>query len=400
MFDIILLALLGICIGTVTGLTPGLHVNTIAIIGLSMFPVLGLDPLQFGVVMVAMAVTHTFLDFLPAIFLGAPEEETALSVLPTHKLFLEGKALEAVNLTAIGSLFGLVFALLLLIPALFIIPVAYFGLRDNIAYVLIAIAAILILRERKFIKIISALLIFLMSGYLGILIFDQKLLSSTQILFPVFVGLFGLSNIAASINAGTLAVPQNQFIKPKIEKNFVGAGFLGALGGAIVGILPALSPSQIGILMYEIFGTSARNFLVSISAINTSDAIYSLIAIYTIHNARSGVAVMIDKVLEIDFNVLLLLIGVMAFTAFFATLMHLKIGKLFSKHVGKINYRKLCIIGFVLIIILVYIFTGIFGVLLALLSMTIGLLPILMGISRTQVMGVLIIPTVFYFLGI
>ena len=399
MLDIILLALAGIGIGVVTGLTSGLHVNTVAIIGLSLFPVLGFEPLQFGVVMVAMTITHSFLDFIPSIFLGAPEESTALSVLPTHKLFLEGKALEAVYLTAIGSLLGLVFALLLLVPALFIIPIAYFGLRDFIAYVLIVIVAVLILREKKFIKIISALLIFLMSGYPGILIFDQKVLSATQVLFPVFVGLFGLSNIIASINAGTLAVPQNPFIKVEINKKFIGAGFLGAICGAIVGVLPAISPSQIGILTYELLGSNARNFLVSISAINTSDAVYSLTAIFTIGNARSGVAVMIDKVLKIDFNILLVLVGVMAFTAFFATFLHIKAGRLFSKYVGKINYKKLCTASVIFILALVYVFTGVFGVLLTLLSTTIGLLPILTGVSRTQVMGVLIIPTVLYFLG-
>ncbi|PKP54343.1 MAG: hypothetical protein CVT90_01755 [Candidatus Altiarchaeales archaeon HGW-Altiarchaeales-3] len=399
-FSIILLALIGIGIGIITGLTPGLHVNTIAIIGFTSFSVIGLEPLEFAVVMVAMAVTHTFLDFLPAIFLGAPEEETALCVLPTHKLFLEGKALEAVNLTAIGSLLGLVFGLLLLIPALYIVPFAYNGLRDSMAYILIIAAVILILRERIFIKIISALLVFLMAGYLGILIFDQKLLSAMQILFPVFVGLFGLSNIIASLNEGTVAVPQNLFIKPKLKKKFIRAGFLGALGGAIVGLLPAVSPSQVGILMYELFGANFKSFLVTISAINTSDAIYSIAAIYTIGNARSGVAVMIDKVIGIDFNILIILVGVMAFTAFFATYLHLKIGKLMAKYIEKINYRKLCICSIGFILVLVYVFTGIFGVLLALLSMTIGLLPILMGVSRTQVMGVLIVPTALYFLGI
>jgi len=215
----------------------------------------------------------------------------------------------------------------------------------------------------------------------------------------VFVGLFGLSNIIASINAGTLAVPQNPFIKVEINKKFIGAGFLGAICGAIVGVLPAISPSQIGILTYELLGSNARNFLVSISAINTSDAVYSLTAIFTIGNARSGVAVMIDKVLKIDFNILLVLVGVMAFTAFFATFLHIKAGRLFSKYVGKINYKKLCTASVIFILALVYVFTGVFGVLLTLLSTTIGLLPILTGVSRTQVMGVLIIPTVLYFLG-
>ena len=88
MLDILFLTLGGCCLGLVTGLTPGLHVNTVCLIGLSLYHKLGLNEIQFGVAMVAMAVTHTFLDFIPAIFIGVPEECTALSVLPTHKLLL------------------------------------------------------------------------------------------------------------------------------------------------------------------------------------------------------------------------------------------------------------------------------------------------------------------------
>lgn len=36
-----------------------------------------------------------------------------------------------------------------------------------------------------------------------------------------------------------------------------------------------MSPSQIGILMYSIFGQNLRGFLVSVSAINTSDATFT-----------------------------------------------------------------------------------------------------------------------------
>jgi len=99
MLEYVLLALTGCLLGVVTGLTPGLHVNTVCLLGLGFYASAGLDPIEFSVAMIAMAITHTFLDFIPAIFLGVPEESTALSVLPAHRLVLAGKGLEAVKYT-------------------------------------------------------------------------------------------------------------------------------------------------------------------------------------------------------------------------------------------------------------------------------------------------------------
>jgi len=399
MLEFLALAILGCLLGIITGLTPGLHVNTVAILGLSIFPSLSISPLEFAVVMVGMSVTHTFLDFIPAIFLGVPEEETALSVLPTHQLLLQGRVIEAVRLTALGSLFGLGFALLLLLPVLILIPMIYSELRGFIVYVLIIAVIFLIIRERTKRGILWAISIFLISGYLGVLILNLGILSTTQVLFPVFVGLFGLSNIFFSLRSGISKVPQDEFIPVRIETKFVSSGFLGALGGLFVGILPAMSPSQIGILMYEIIGSDIRNFLISVSAINTSDAIFSFVSLYTIRNPRSGVATMVGKVLDLDLNTFLLLIGVIAFIAPFATILHIKIGGSAMRFVGRINYKDLSVGSLFLVLILVYLVTGWFGVLLTLLSTCIGLLPVLAGVSRTHGMGVLLVPTILYFLG-
>lgn len=399
MLELLLLALLGCLLGVITGLTPGLHVNTIAIIGLCLFPSLSISPLEFAVVMVSMAITHTFLDFIPAIFLGVPEEETALSVLPTHQLLLQGKALEAVQLTAIGSLLGLGFSLILLLPALFVIPIAYQSLRPFIVYILLIAVILLIIREKEKRRIFLSIMVFFMSGWLGIIMFEQKLLSTTQVLFPVFVGLFGLSNILFSLKSETIKIPQDEFIRVKIDRKMVSSGILGSLGGILVGILPAMSPSQVGVLMYEIFGTNIRSFIISISAINTSDAIYSFVALYTIKNPRSGVATIVGKVLEIDFNALLFIVGTMAFIALFATILHIKIGGWVMKFVGRVNYRLLSVASLLLVLILVYLITGFFGILVTLLATSIGLLPIFAGISRTHCMGVLLVPTILYFFG-
>lgn len=97
-------AVLGIGLGTFTGLIPGVHVNNIAPLMVGLTAGSALDPYQGTSLIVAMMITHTFLDFIPSTFLGVPNKDTALSVLPAHKFVLKGKGYEVIKLTALGSL--------------------------------------------------------------------------------------------------------------------------------------------------------------------------------------------------------------------------------------------------------------------------------------------------------
>jgi len=113
MFLQLLLAILcGILAGIFTGLIPGIHINLISLILLSLSPILlqYTNPITLCCFIIAMSVTHTFLDAVPSVFLGAPDADQALNVLPGHKLLLEGKGFEAVKLTVIGSLLSLILA--------------------------------------------------------------------------------------------------------------------------------------------------------------------------------------------------------------------------------------------------------------------------------------------------
>jgi putative membrane protein len=96
-----------------------------------------------------MSITHSFLDFIPSVFLGAPDSDTALSILPGHKLLLEGKAYEAVKLTVIGSLGALVFSVLLVPLLIPFIEYIYPFLRRYIAYILILIVVYMILKDNN-----------------------------------------------------------------------------------------------------------------------------------------------------------------------------------------------------------------------------------------------------------
>ena len=98
--EIILASVIGILCGVFTGLMPGIHINLVAsflILSLNKFDFL--PALSLTAFIVSMSITHTFLDFIPAIFLGAPEEDTFLSILPGHELVQEGKGYVAVILT-------------------------------------------------------------------------------------------------------------------------------------------------------------------------------------------------------------------------------------------------------------------------------------------------------------
>ena len=104
-FLILVFCVFGVITGIATGLLPGLHVNNIALIllslsgaiiaGFSFLFEMGISEsfilVLICVFIISTSISHTFHDVIPSTFLGAPDEDMALSVLPAHSLLLEGK---------------------------------------------------------------------------------------------------------------------------------------------------------------------------------------------------------------------------------------------------------------------------------------------------------------------
>ena len=107
--EFILALLLGILAGTISGITPGIHINLIAIflISVSNFFLSYTSPMVLVIFIVAMSICHSFLDFIPSIFLGAPEDGTELSVLPGPEMLKKVQGFQAVHLASVGCLYGL-----------------------------------------------------------------------------------------------------------------------------------------------------------------------------------------------------------------------------------------------------------------------------------------------------
>ena len=124
LLEIIIALIIGVSAGTLTGLFPGLHVNLVSVFLLSISPTLLkiTSPISLVVFIVAMAITHSFLDFIPSIFLGAPDEDSFLSILPGHELLKKGRGYEAVILALFGSLTALPIILLFIPLFIFFLP--------------------------------------------------------------------------------------------------------------------------------------------------------------------------------------------------------------------------------------------------------------------------------------
>ena len=159
--EFLIAAIFGISAGILTGLIPGIHINLVSLLVVSLSAyLLGIfSPVSLGIFIISMAITHTFLDVIPAIFLGAPDADTALGVLPGHRLLLQGMGYEAVKLTVIGSLFSLILILLLVPLFIKIVPNIYEAIQQWIGWILLGLVIYMIFIEKgmdkKFWSLIS-----------------------------------------------------------------------------------------------------------------------------------------------------------------------------------------------------------------------------------------------------
>ncbi|NLX46674.1 MAG: hypothetical protein GXY70_00660 [Euryarchaeota archaeon] len=135
--DLLLLlyfTLFGMGMGALSGLAPGIHVNTLAVLLIMGVP--SLSPILDGIcvtvgcslppallvacTILSAAICHSFLDYIPSLIMGVPDETECMSVLPSHRLILEGKGMNALQAAAQGSLVGAMAGTIVLMPLPFV----------------------------------------------------------------------------------------------------------------------------------------------------------------------------------------------------------------------------------------------------------------------------------------
>lgn len=411
MSELVIACFFGVLIGTITGMVPGIHVNTAGAIlfASSAFLLDFLSPEFLCVLMVAMSIAHALLEFIPSMLLGVPEEGTALSILPGHRMVLEGRSKETIRIVAIGS-FGAIIVTILMLPIFAILlPIVHDVSKPFTWVVLLIMSIYLIYKLTNSYRDFSwSLLLFVISGILGWTIF-QSPISSGLSLMCTFSGLFGISTILFSLNDNSLIPHQNKFYDLDLDFSKFKSIFAGGTSGAILGFLPGFGPAQGTVLVQSIIGSSEQdddtaNFLLATSGLNTSDTLFSLIAIYLIGNPRSGIAVYMSYLIA-EFSIIHLIIFIFAslIAVSISLVLCLKLGDSFSKLMAGVDYKKLSLSVIILMILIIYVFSifykaSILYLTIALITSTaMGLLPHYLGVSKSHLMGVLIIPAIIIY---
>lgn len=418
----------GFFLGIISGLTPGIHVNNFALLLVALSPYfqgIGFAPFYIAVVILSNSIAHTFLDIIPSIFLGAPEADTALAVLPGHALLMEGRGAEAVRLSAIGSAGAVVVSLILVIPMAFFFQNIYSAINAYIGLILILIVVVMIATENG--EVVEgqgslvhlkfkmyAVLLFFISGMLGVFAFDRVYMMQSyvkfvepSILLPLLSGLFGASMLVISLMTKSEIPPQQTTCGFALSQKKIVRGMVaGSAAGSFVAWLPGVS-STVGTIIARLLvreekdAESSKEFMVSISSANTANAIFSLIALYIIGKGRSGAMVSIGKLVNInewDFSVIVILLIVIAYVSVISYYTTIFLGDRISGFLSRINYSKLCTAALFGLSLMVFMFTGWFGFIVFLISTPIGMMASYAKIRKTHAMGVIMLPVILYFL--
>ncbi|HIH72865.1 MAG TPA: hypothetical protein HA300_05815 [Thermococcaceae archaeon] len=373
--------MLGILFGTVTGITPALHVNTLASIVGSFLTSPG--GFSYVVLLYSMGLTHTFLDAFPSTFFGIPEEETAISVLPAHRLALQGRGLEVIAISLKASLLAAIFSLFLAVPYV-LLARHYTAFLGKVAVFLLAFFLVI---TEKGVKRLYALLIFILSGAFGLVV-DKLPLREPY--FHVFVGLFGIPAILFSLNNNRkIELKDSEIQMPK--KRFLKFSFIGTCFGMLASLLPTFTSSQAA-LLGSFFSKDERTFLTIVFSVNTSNFIFGLINFYATGKTRNGILVLIkDLYYPLSPEELVILFLVTIMTSSIVNFYGMALSEMLGRAISKINYTKLNLAVLVFVWAASLYFDGLLGLMVLLTATIIGVSTTLLKIKRTTCMGVLML---------
>ena len=411
LFLIVLMSIAGAALGTFSGLVPGIHVNTLAALMLSFYTALDsflselFQSVYSGILIasciISAAVVHSSVDFVPSVFLGAPDPDEIMNILPGHRLLMEGKGMIAVRSAAIGSAVGSMTAVVIAIP---LHHVMSSGLSDILERytpaVLITVIALLLVKEKGSVLWAAVLMVF--SGCLGYVCMSAPVPGSVipgSLLFPLLTGLFGIPAMLLSTKSGKVPEQKDPVHFPVGCKE----GLKGVLTGGVVGWFPGITATA-GAAVASSFteGTGKEGFISLVSSIGSASAVFALVTLSITGKGRSGAMLAVSDVLGNSISGIGTVFLAMLLTVSIAVVLGYCItigsGKLFSRTVAGRSLGHVNFIVIVIVIILVFLMTGILGILVLSASAALGLIPTAAGVSRVHLTGCLTVPAVFFYL--
>ncbi len=409
-------SLLGCALGVFSGMVPGIHVNTLAAMLLAAYPsleaALPLEPEGAAVavccIVVSASVVHSFVDYVPSVFIGAPDAEDAVSVLPGHRLLLEGRGMAGVRAAAIGSLIGCSAAILAAVPLQWILLHGAADLLDDATLVVLLIAcAVLLAGELRRGSGVWGPFAFLASGALGLGCMTlpipvDGLLGEGSVMMPLLTGLFGIPVMLEASGRARLPVQTDAVEDP------VGPvpGLKGVLMGTLAGWFPGMT-STVGASMSAVVFQENRpeGFISTVASIGTVTAVLSLVTLSVSGGGRTGTAIVVGEILgdmadgfmSAPFLMLLLAAAVASVAGYWLTIL---CGKAMCRVVGRVRPKGLGRAVMAALVALTLALDGPAGLVVLACATAVGMVPGACGTGRVVLSGCLILPVLLFRTGL
>ena len=437
-------AILGSVVGAFTGLVPGLHPNTLAALFSGLPPAaillsamanslgLSLDsiPLLLGCFLIGLLMSHSLTEVIPTAMLGIVDDETVVSQLPSQRLYNMGRTDLLVESVIVGGLGAVLLFAVILVPTSILMgaPVQlYSTMKPFMGLLLLGIACNVLLRGRDKARIARSLVIFLLSGSVGIALLTLQVpvhlthilfpgvwaVDSSSFLLPAFSGMFALPSLVFSAGKGHRKAVR-AISSERIEVLRVRPLLSSILPSMMVGWLPGItnayatsfslrrgrgSPSVL---------RSAGSYLVTYSATNVGGSLQSILAMGTILRFRNGTLEAVGSIFPGDAliwrDILSPPVSMLAFL--WAACISIVLGAWLCRSLGSrmlsrgpgSEPRLMRPSVFLLLVSLSFIFSGPAGLLVLVSCFLVGTWAISIGAPRIHLMGVLLVPVIVFFM--
>lgn len=282
---------------------------------------------------------------------------------------------------------------LLFLPLLFLFLRSFYGLIELfMPFILLFLLFFLVFYSDQF---LASFTLVIVSGFLGLAVFTSTV-NQNFVLLPVFSGLFAAPAIARGLS-GEFNIPDQESARFKVDQ--FEAGFLGSLAGFMAGVLPGMGAAT-STAFFTPLMESEKDFLASMGAVNTSDAIMSLTALLILGKARSGTAVALSQVASLDNLSYVFALGISLFSVALASATAYRVSPKIFRFASVLSLKTVFLAVALLILAITIIFTGYTGILILLTSSSVGYAAALKDLRRCC-MAVLIFPAFsFYATGL
>jgi putative membrane protein len=380
----------GMLLGIFSGLLPGVHTNTVIAVLMGM----GIEPGFLSFVIVATFAAHIVFEFFPAIFLGVPDETTVVSVLPGQRLLLEGKGVEGLRICAVSILCATCLSILLFPVSLAVFPFIYSLIKPIMLPLLVGGSVLLLATEGEWKKVVIALVVFLLAGAIGLITLNGGI---SEPLFPSFTGMFAVSSLMVG-SSGSRKLPRQE--TGPFEFDFKRFIVIGVMLGMLADLFPGIgAPAQIAVFASIFLSLAPRSYLALTSSVAVSHAVFAFGSLLTIQKARVGALIALGQVADITLSSVPIFLSSFLVVVGIASLLLILFSRA-AKSFCSLNFQALNAILLLYLIILVFVVSGPIGLLLLGTASALGAVPILLGVRRTHLMGLIMVPTMLLLSGL